>query len=202
MPSQGINMGSPDDSIYAITGCFDFDELAYLLNDYLLNHEGFFLEKDGNYVITPDGWAYLESLKDVNPESKIGFIAMWFDSSMDAVSLVIHQAIKDAGYEPLRIDSKEHNNNINDEIIATIRQSKFVVADFTDQRGGVYFESGYAKGLGLEVIWLCEKSDFKNVHFDTNHNNFIMWEHSDYPTLQKKLTNRIIATLGKGPLEE
>ena len=201
MPSKGINMGSPHPSIYAVTGCFDFSELTYILNDYLQNHKDYLIERDGNSVITPEGWAYIESLKDINPDSQIGFIAMWFDSSMDEASAIIHEAIRKAGYQPLRIDSKEHNNNINDEIIATIRQSKFVVADFTGQRGGVYYESGYANGLGLEVIWLCEESHFGNVHFDANHNNFIIWNRTDYPALEKKLTDRIIATLGKGPLE-
>lgn len=200
MPSQGISMGSPHPSIYAITGCFDFGELTYLLNDYLLNHKGYLRERDGNYVVSPEGWAYIESLKDVNPESRIGFIAMWFDPSMDALSAVIHRAIQCAGYEPIRIDSKQHNNNINDEIIATIRQSKFVVADFTGQRGGVYFETGFAKGLGLEVIWLCDESDFTNVHFDAEHNNFIIWKSAEVANLQKRLADRIISTLGKGPL--
>jgi len=207
-PGEYIKNIHVDDPKYlALTGCYDKTELGYIIRDYLVDNRHYLINynESGNlysFKISPEGWAYIESLKDVNPESRIGFIAMWFDSSMDEASAVIHKAIQDAGYEPLRIDSKQHNNNINDEIIATIRQSKFVVADFTDQRGGVYFEAGFAKGLGLEVIWLCEESDFSNVHFDTNHNNFIIWNRTDYHTLKKKLTDRIIATLGKGSLEQ
>lgn len=61
-------------------------------------------------------------------------------------------AIKDAGYDAKRIDTVHHNNRIHDEVIAMLRRSKFVVADFTGQRGGVYFEAGFALGLGLQVI--------------------------------------------------
>lgn len=207
VPGEFISsVGASDPKYLALTGCYDRNELGYIIRDYLFEDRHYLINLDDSdnrysFKISPEGWAYIESLKDVNPESRIGFIAMWFDSSMDEPSDIIHKAIRKAGYEPLRIDNKEHNKNINDEIIATIRQSKFVVADFTGQRDGVYYESGYANGLGLEVIWLCEESDFDNVHFDANHNNFIIWNRTDYPALEKKLTDRIIATLGKGPLE-
>ena len=57
---------------------------------------------------------------------------MWFDLSMDeAYQNGIQPAIEDAGYEAVRIDRKDHNNKIDDEIIAEIRRSRFLVADFT-----------------------------------------------------------------------
>lgn len=196
---KGINYRDP--FYYSLTGCFDDTEIIYILSSYLhVNRkylETFSLSNDSvAFKISPEGWAYIESLKDINPDSQIGFIAMWFNDDLDPFLEVISQAVLDAGYEPLRIDNKEHNNDINDEIIASIRQSKFVIADFTGQRGGVYFEAGYAKGLGLEVLWLCKESDFKNVHFDTSHYAFIRWNDSD--SLKKSLTDRIIATIGKG----
>ena len=70
---------------------------------------------------------------------------------------VLNCGIEDAGYEAVRIDEKEHTNKIDDEIIAEIRRSRFVVADFTQgkdgARGGVYYEAGFAHGLGIEVIF-------------------------------------------------
>lgn len=48
----------------------------------------------------------------------------------------------------MMIGSKEHSNKIDDEIIGEIRRSAFIVADFTGHRGGVYFEAGFAMGLG------------------------------------------------------
>ncbi len=34
---------------------------------------------------------------------------------------------------------------------------RFMIADFTGHRGGVYFEAGFAHGLGIPVIWTCRE---------------------------------------------
>jgi len=194
-----------DPFYYSLIGCYDAAEFSYILKSYLEQNQHYLMNistsaanKTLSFSITPNGWAYIESLKDINPDSHVGFIAMWFDPRLDRVYVIVSEAIADAGYKPVRIDNVEHNNDINDEIIATIRQSRFVVADFTRQRGGVYFEAGYAKGLGLEVVWLYHEYNFKKVHFDTNHYSFILWKKNTLDTLKEKLTNRIIATIGKG----
>ena len=122
--------------------------------------------------ICPAGWARLEELKEVNPDSHQCFVAMWFDQGMqnvydDAIAI----GIGDAGYSPHRVDLREHNGKIDDEIIAQIRRSRFVLADFTGHRGGVYFEAGFAKGLGLEVIWTCREDAISDLHFDIRQYN-------------------------------
>lgn len=127
---------------------------------------------------------------------------MWFDKSMDeAYEGGIGKAIEGAGYIPMIIRQKEFNNYIDDEIISEIRKSKFVVADFTSMsgqpRGGVYFEAGFAKGLGLEVIWTCRADQIKKVHFDTRQFNHIVWK--DVEDLHRQLKVRIGATIGWGP---
>ena len=78
---------------------------------------------------------------------------MWFDdSTLDAWEKGLKKGISDAGYAPLRISMKEHVNKICDEIISEIKRSRFIVADYTGHRGGVYYEAGFAAGLGLPVI--------------------------------------------------
>jgi nucleoside 2-deoxyribosyltransferase len=105
----------------------------------------------------------------------------------------IAKAFDDAGYQPLNISQKENNDKICDQIIAEIWESKFLIADFTGNRGGVYFEAGFAHGLDLPVIWLCREGDIKNVHFDVNHYNFIVWK--DGEELYRRLKDRIRATI-------
>ena len=105
----------------------------------------------------------------------------------------IFPAIEQTGFKPIRIDNKEHNNDINDEIIGEIRSSKFIVADFTGSRGGVYYEAGFAYGFNIQVIHTCKKDHLKNVHFDINHRNIIVWETGE--ELYKGLLNRIKATI-------
>jgi nucleoside 2-deoxyribosyltransferase len=83
--------------------------------------------------------------------------------------------------------------------LAQIRISRFVVADFTCEpdkdRGGVYFEAGFALGLGLPVIWTARRGT--TLHFDTRQYNHILWD--DPAELKEALYNRIIALLGRGP---
>lgn len=182
------------------------NELRYLFNTFLISEMGFVSSPDRpvgiilyNGQISPKGYAYLNSLRHNPTLSQIGFCAMWFDENVLPVwTDAISPAILDAGYEAKRIDTHQHNNKIDDEIIVMIRRSKFVVADFTGQRGGVYFESGFALGLGLPVIWACEKSQLKEVHFDNRQYNFLQWEKEKLPEFRKALQSRIEATLGRG----
>ncbi len=136
-------------------------------------------------------------IRKVGPSDR-AFVAMSFDSSLDKAYNEGHEAgIWNAGYDPVRVDRVEHVNRIDDKIIALIRTSAFVVADFTGHRGGVYFEAGFALGLNLPVIWTCRADDMKDLHFDIRQFNMIKW---DAPTeLAMRLQRRIEATLGKGP---
>jgi hypothetical protein len=93
----------------------------------------------------------------------------------------------------VRIDLVPHNDNIVDKIIGEIRTCQFMVADFTGQKGGVYFEAGFVKGLGREVIWTCREDDFRNVHFDIAQFSHIIWKNSG--DLRRRLADKIIATI-------
>ena len=133
------------------------------------------------YGITVEGYSYLAEIDHAVTDSPQAFVAMWFDKSMDEVwEKGLRPAIRDAGYEALRIDRKEHLNKIDDEIIAEIRRSRFLVADFTqgvtEPRGGVYYEAGFAHGLNIPVVFTCRKDTLKNIHFDTRQYPHIVWE--------------------------
>jgi nucleoside 2-deoxyribosyltransferase len=119
---------------------------------------------------------------------------MWFDKQTDdAWEKGIKQGILDTRfYSPMRSDKVEHNSRIDDWIIAEIRSSGLLVADCTGDRAGVYFEAGYALGLGLPVIWTCRRDWLLNVHFDANHYNFIDWAEPE--ELRARLASRIAAT--------
>ena len=150
-------------------------------------------------TLTPEGWAEIERLRRTNVESEKVFVAMWFDKELhSAYDSGIRPAIEqDCGYKPIRVDREEYLGGIDDRIIAEIRESRFVVADVTEQRQGVYFEAGFALGLGLPVIWSCREDDIPRVHFDTRQQNHIVW--TDPEDLREKLTNRIRAVIGLGP---
>ena len=86
---------------------------------------------------------------------------------------------------------QDSDQTINDAIIAEIKRSKFIVADFTNQNRGVYFEAGYAIGRGLRVIYCCNEDDFENSHFDTKAFAHLLYNSTD--DLQLKLKNKIDA---------
>jgi hypothetical protein len=151
------------------------------------------------FKIAPDGWGRLEKLKEINPSSNQCFVAMWFDEEMKWIySEGFSKAILEAGYEPHRVDQREYNDKIDDEIIVQIRRSRFIVADFTGQRGGVYYEAGFAKGLGLEVVFTCRKDEIDKLHFDIRQYNCIDWEVDHLTEFVKKLKNRIESVFGHG----
>jgi hypothetical protein len=152
--------------------------------------------------LTARGWERVEELSQLNANSAQAFVAMWFTSETDeAYAKGIHPAVLDSGYDPLRIDSKEHSNKIDDEIVSEIRRSRFMVADFSCEpkqvRGGVYYEAGYAQGMGMQVIWTCRASSIEDLHFDTRQYNHITWATPE--ELYAKLRAGIGALLGQGP---
>jgi nucleoside 2-deoxyribosyltransferase len=166
-------------------------------------HErGFECSNAFEYLITPKGHSRVAELKGRMATSSQAFVAMWFDPTMtDAYELGLKLGIKDAGFTALRVDSLDHNGKIDDRIIAEIRRSRFVVADFTQKRsgarGGVYYEAGFAQGLGMPVIFTCRKDSIRRVHFDTRQYNHIVWQTPS--ELRERLSARISATIGDGP---
>ena len=164
----------------------------------------------GNFIVpknvhlTVDGYDHIRQ-QIVNEGTSQAFVAIWLHDDMKVrYEKGIAPAIEDAGYKPMLISQKEHVNKIEDEIIGEIRRSRFVVADFTHDakegvRGSVYYEAGFAHGLGLDVIFVCHSDSFENVHFDTKHFNHIVYASPD--DLRQGLTTRIRAVIGQGPLK-
>ncbi len=140
-----------------------------------------------------------QAIKDELLRNRIGvrelrktvFIAMSFSSEMDKVRELIMRAIEDKGYKAIVIDEKEHNEQIVPQIFEEIYKAEFIIADLTGHRNGVYYEAGYAKGLGKQVIFTCKADDFENSHFDVKQINTIMWKNEWM--LEEKLRKRIEA---------
>jgi len=131
----------------------------------------------------------LEVLYEYLIVTKKVFVAISFNESMKKARNTIKDVLSNAGYLPIIIDEKEHNNSIVPEIFKEIEDSLFVVADITGHKNGVYYEAGYAKALKKQVIFSCKSIDFKKAHFDVNQINTICWK--DEEDLKKRLSKRI-----------
>ena len=149
-------------------------------------------------MISAGGWQRLEDLRRRGAGSEQGFVAMSFSGEMRPIyENALAPAITDAGYHPHRVDRREFEGKIDDEIVAQIRRSRFVIADFTGHRYGVYWEAGFGAGLGLPVFLTCRKDEMEKLHFDVRQYNCIDWETGE--GLRERLAKRIEAVLGRGP---
>jgi hypothetical protein len=166
----------------------------------LLRREKFILEdgQPGHFRLSIDGLLEVERMAaTVRPYSQ-GFVAMSFSESMnEAWTEGFAPAIKAAGYRPFRIDKKDYSGGISDEMIAEIRKSRFLVADYTEQRQSVYFEAGYAMALPIPVIQTCRDIEIGKLHFDIRHINTLPWNKPR--DLVDALPKRIIVVVGTGP---
>ena len=150
--------------------------------------------KEEECRLTLEGWKHIAEFKRDEVRTNQAFIAMSFDPALrSAYEEGIKLALEQTGYVPLRVDDAQFNEKIDDRIIADIRKSGLVIADFTQHKGGVYFEAGFALGLGIPVIWICRDTDLKDAHFDTRQYPHIVWKNAD--ELREKLIARIEATV-------
>lgn len=153
------------------------------------------------------GWTRFEEFERARSSlDRPAFVAMWFggeekEREMDQLFVDgIKEGCRRAGYNAIRVDLTHHNDGVLDKIIGDIKVAPFVVADFTEHRNGVYFEAGFARGLGTPVIHTCRKDAFPKSHFDIQGLNCIQWENPQQ--LADRLCDRIRATIGEGPYAE
>ena len=144
------------------------------------------------------------------------FIAMWFDDSMKIYAEAVKRAIINAGYRPYIANEDLHNDQIMPRVLNEIRNSRFVIADLTSNvltpdkdksgvRGGVYYEAGYAKGLGLPVILTCDKNAVPRIHFDLRQVMCYYWTEANGilkigdQKFEDVITQNILLNVGLGP---
>jgi hypothetical protein len=195
--------------IQAWCECASNDECLALMQ--LLEAEGVLhKQRVAVYGLMAKGYSRLDEVARHRPNTRNAFVAMWFDQSMtDVFDQGIGPALTDAGYAPIRVDRLHHSGKIDDQIIAEIRRARFVVADFTCgtvatdggaqtiHRGGVYYEAGFAMGLGVPVIWCVRQDQINAVHFDTRQFPHITW--TSPAELSEALYNRVAALIGLAP---
>jgi len=186
---------------YPIVSATGKEEFYYLLvelsNRGLLELLAEYPHGNNPLQITSAGWAFLDEHARASVISDQGFVAMSFAEGMKpAWENGIHPAIKKAGFNPYRTDMRPDIDRIDLKIMTEIKNSRFLVADVTLQRPGVYFEAGYALGLGIPVFWCVRQDDLDNIHFDTRQYNHIVWK--DEQDLADQLHVFITAIIGKG----
>lgn len=202
-PGQGVDISPHLD--YPLAWAVGEDEFLYLLRSLI--ERGLVRRTDGppdlkdsfafEIEVTADGWNFLDERARPSVVSDQAFVAMAFSAELKPTwEIGIRPALIKAGFKPYRVDAEPHIERIDTKIVTEIKNSRFLVADVTLQRPGVYFEAGYALGLGLPVFWCVRKDDLVNVHFDTRQYNHIAWENEQH--LAEQLYLFVNAIIGKG----
>jgi hypothetical protein len=126
-------------------------------------------------------------------DEKYIFVAMSFQNSpeLEDTYSTIQRTIKKVrkGLKCERVDNIQDDFIINDKIIDCIKKSKLLIVDLTGNRPNVYYELGYARALGKQVILLCRKDE--KPHFDVVNQNTIFYTNSTM--LENSLTIRLRA---------
>lgn len=146
-------------------------------------------------VVTAAGWSLVRSLKSKNLESEQGFVAIWFNDEMNESIASIERAITDAGFKPLCIRSEHFKDKIMDKALSEIRKSRFIVVDLTGVRSSVFFEAGFAFGLGIEAFYVYKADVTKGLEFYVRH--YQCYPYTDADDLREKLKAAIGARIKK-----
>lgn len=154
-----------------------------------------------SFSLTPSG---LSTMQEYPESGNFVFIALQFSDdkwtevstseeafSKSNVQAAIQEACAECGFRAESVDFIPHNEKICERIIGLINQSKFVIADLTGQNQGVYYEAGFAKGQGKDVVYTVYDGDGENVHFDNRQYNQVRWK--NLSELKQKLKDHIKA---------
>ncbi len=97
------------------------------------------------------------------------FVGMSFKEEMNEVYATIRKACETLSLKTVRVDdSCSGSGFIIKEITELIEKAEFMIFDLTFERPNVYYELGYAHGVGNEAdeILLIAREG-TNVHFDS-----------------------------------
>ena len=181
---------------YPVADAHDSDEFGVYIG-YLHTEEliGMSPAIDGlGYTLTVQGWARIQSKARPGGEPGRCFVACWLaDEFYPEFRNAADEAIRACSYVPFWIGETPTNEGISDRVLAEIQRAEFVIADFTGHRQSVYFEAGFARGLGRPVIWCCQQDDVPGLHFDTRHLGHVAWK--DAHDLRVKLEDSIRANI-------
>jgi len=120
------------------------------------------------------------------------FVAMSIDPDnreLEDVLDTIKQAARDVNIEAERVDEQQANERITDRVLESIRVAEFVIVDLTDAKPNVYYEAGYAQGIGKLPVYLAKHGT--QLEFDIRDYPVIFYE--NMRDLRTGLKDRLLA---------
>jgi len=93
-----------------------------------------------------------------------------------------------------RVDRREFQGNVVDEIHRMIRKSVAVIVDLSESKPNVLYEAGYAHALKKPCVHICSTS-LERLPFDVGQWKTTLYHTGQTHKLQKELTQRLKAIL-------
>lgn len=93
-----------------------------------------------------------------------------------------------------RVDQEEYVGDVVQRIEEMIRNAAAVVADLSEAKPNVFYEAGFAQGLGKPTIAICS-TPLKELPFDVNHWNIIEYGRGQTHRLKTTLSRRLKAVV-------
>jgi hypothetical protein len=119
------------------------------------------------------------------------FVVMSFAPEFnDVYELGIRPACEGIGAQCARVDEQIFLESILERIYAQIESADIVIAEMTGRNPNVFYEAGYAHGLGRPVVLLTQSAD--DIPFDLRHYPHVVYGKS-IATLKRELEKRLAA---------
>jgi hypothetical protein len=108
---------------------------------------------------------YLQSLRrcairnvQIKSNAPVCFVVMQFTDEYNALFReVISPVCASYGYEVVRGDDFYNSGQVIEDITRSIRESALIIADVTPDNANVFYEVGYAHGIGKATILLSDR---------------------------------------------
>lgn len=123
------------------------------------------------------------------------FVVCSFEPDMDPVFDAVSCAAASYGMRAVRVKDYHGDYRITDKILTLVRDARLVVADLSHEKPNVYFELGYARGLGKTVITILKAGTV--AHFDVHDWPYL--EYIDSRPLERQLRERFRFEMGCAP---
>lgn len=124
-----------------------------------------------------------------NPETNrqpLVFVICAFTPDMEPVFDAISAAAMSVGLRAERIKDLQGDYRITEKMLTLLTTARMVVADLTHERPNVYFELGYARGVGKTVITIIRTGT--SAHFDVQDWTYL--EYIDSRPLEHQIRQR------------
>jgi hypothetical protein len=148
-PQPGATFAIPlrDPDLQATAWAYGDGHMTYLIRDYLaklrrIDVSGAAVNSEFTATIAPEGWARLEQLQSVNPDSPHAFIAMHFDASTDDIRQAADRGVGGLVSRTI-VDEKPSNDHLDE----TRRYPAVPIVVVTHQPAGGVTSSG----LGVNI---------------------------------------------------